>query len=137
MKLFFYVWAFPNTLLGLLAVALAKVGGGNVVIVKGVVEAHGGYLPKLFKALAFFSPIPFGIAAITLGHVIIGQNQFELDRCRRHEHVHVRQYERWGIFFIPAYFMASFIALLKGKDVYRGNYFEVEAFAVDDGQVET
>jgi len=131
-KLLLYIWAFPNTFLGLLAVLVAKAGGGTVHIVEGVVEVCEGWIPQLFTVIAFFSPISSGIAAITLGHVIVAQNKFELDRCRRHEHVHVRQYERWGIFFLPAYFIASFIALAKGDDPYRDNAFEIEAYAVDE-----
>lgn len=118
--------------MGLLAVAVAKVGGGKVCVVDGVVEAHGGWVPQLFRCIALFTPLTSGIAAITLGHVIVGQNQFDLDRCRQHEHVHVRQYERWGIFFLPAYFVASFVAFAKGDDPYLDNVFEKEAFAVDE-----
>jgi len=135
MKVLLYVWAFPNTLIGLLAVCLARFGKGseanNIKIVDGVIEAHSGWLPKLFKFLVLFTPIS-GIAAITLGHVTIGQNQNELDRCRKHEQVHVRQYERWGIFFLPAYFASSFVAFLKNKDPYLDNVFEVEAYAIDN-----
>lgn len=130
--MFFYLWTFPNTALGLLAVLFAKLGGGDVHIVDGVIEACGGWIPRLFAVIAFFSPMPSGIAAITLGHVIVAQSQLELDRCRLHEQVHVRQYERWGVFFLPAYFVASFIAFIKGEDSYRGNAFEKEAYAVDE-----
>lgn len=109
----------------------AKTGGGSVCVVEGVVEVHGGWVPQMFKVIGLFSPLKSGIAAITLGHVIVGQSQLELDRCRAHEHVHVRQYERWGLFFLPAYLIASFVALVKGDDPYFDNAFEKEAFAVD------
>lgn len=66
--------------------------------------------------------------AMTLGHTILGQTQAALDISRAHEHVHVRQYEKFGPFFIPAYFAASFYAWVNRKDAYRDNIFEVEAF---------
>ena len=69
--------------------------------------------------------------AITLGHVILGRTAAALDIARDHEWVHVGQYERWGPFFLPAYAVASLWAWLRGRDPYRDNRFEREAFAVD------
>ena len=66
--------------------------------------------------------------AMTLGHTILGQSQAALDVSRAHEHVHVKQYERLGPFFIPAYLAASVWAWIRRKDPYRDNIFEVEAY---------
>jgi hypothetical protein len=41
--------------------------------------------------------------------------------------VHVRQYEHWGPLFVPAYLAASLWALLRGRDPYYHNWFEMEA----------
>jgi hypothetical protein len=68
---------------------------------------------------------------MTLGHVIIGQDQYCLDSSRSHEHVHVRQYERWGPFMIPAYLAASLWLYWRGYDAYLDNPFEREAFGAD------
>ena len=65
--------------------------------------------------------------AITIGHVILGRNHGTLTHYRSHEHVHVRQYERWGVLFPVLYVLASFKALLTGQRFYRDNVFEVEA----------
>jgi hypothetical protein len=65
--------------------------------------------------------------AITLGHVILGRNHGTLARWRSHEHVHVRQYERWGLLFPALYVFASIVALLNGKRFYWDNVFELEA----------
>jgi hypothetical protein len=46
--------------------------------------------------------------------------------------VHVRQYERWGPFFIPAYLLCSVWLMLRGYNAYLDNPFEVEAYAIDD-----
>ena len=50
-----------------------------------------------------------------------------MDRCRAHELVHVRQAELLGPLFIPAYFGASVWAVLRGRHLYRDNWFEVDA----------
>ena len=70
--------------------------------------------------------------AMTFGHIVFGQSISALDITRAHERVHVRQYERWGPLFLPAYFIASFYQFARKRDPYRDNPFEVEAYAVDD-----
>lgn len=75
---------------------------------------------------------PRGASALTLGHVVLGRDAEALHRTRRHERVHVAQYERWGPFFLPAYALASLIAVLSGRRAYRDNAFEREAYAADD-----
>jgi cardiolipin synthase len=71
---------------------------------------------------------PGGAAAMTLGHVVLGVNRLALDETRDHERVHVRQVERWGPAFIPAYLFASVLAWWRGEDPYLDNHFEREAF---------
>lgn len=121
------LWASPATLIGL-ALACLEMRAGRVRVVDGVVEAHGARLAWCLRRLI---PIPGGAAAITLGHVVLGRDQPALDATRAHERVHVRQYERWGPFFIPAYLAASLVALAAGRDPYLDNPFEVEAFRVE------
>ena len=65
---------------------------------------------------------------MTLGHVVIAQDLRSLNFTREHERVHVRQYEHWGPFFIPAYLLASLYARVTGKHPYFDNPFEREAF---------
>jgi len=69
--------------------------------------------------------------AITLGHVILATDKATLSAAREHEHVHVRQYERWGPLFLPAYIISSGWQILLGRRIYRDNYFERQAFASD------
>ena len=64
---------------------------------------------------------------MTLGHVIIGRDEHCLDSCRSHEQAHVRQVERWGGAFIPAYVAASLWAWSRGKHYYLDNWFERDA----------
>lgn len=69
---------------------------------------------------------------MTLGHIILGRDRPTLDRARAHEHVHVRQCERWGPFFLPAYVMASLLCKLRGQRPYLDNPFEREAYGSTD-----
>ena len=64
---------------------------------------------------------------MTLGHVILGRNALCLDVLRDHEQAHVRQVERWGAAFIPAYLAASLLAWRSGGHYYRDNWFERDA----------
>ena len=130
MRLGFYLWASPTTAAGLLAAAAALLTGGSARFVTGVLEVHGGVISFL---LARCTPLPGGASAMTLGHVVIGRDAFLLDATRAHERVHVRQCERWGPLFIPAYFAASLIAWSSGKRPYLDNHFEREAYALDGG----
>jgi hypothetical protein len=95
-----------------------------VRIVSGVLEAHG---PRVARLLDLLSP-RMRVQAMTLGHVVIGRDAAALDDTRAHERVHVRQAERWGPFFVPAYLAASAMAWARGGDAYADNGFEREAW---------
>lgn len=114
-----YAWAAPTTTLGLLAAALTLATGGRAQVRAGAVEVYGGFSTWLARRIGF--------AAMTLGHVILGHDPWSLDCCRDHEQAHVRQVERWGIAFIPAYLAASVAAWLAGGHYYLDNWFERDA----------
>src|SRR5688500_14561895 len=95
------IWASPGTLLGLAAGMVGLATGGSVQRVGRVLEFHGGAVTWLLRRL----PLVGGAAAMTLGHVVLGRSRDDLEYSREHELVHVRQYERWGPFFIPAYLL--------------------------------
>jgi hypothetical protein len=119
-----YAWASPNSLIGLALSLLMGLGGARFRIVRGVLEVSGGAL-----GVAIAKPavrIPF--RAITFGHVILGADAAMLDVARDHEHVHVRQYEAWGPFFLPAYVASSVWQLACGRRCYRDNWFEQQAY---------
>jgi hypothetical protein len=69
--------------------------------------------------------------AVTFGHVVIGRDHDCLEQLRGHERVHVAQYERWGVLFFPAYLGSSAVAWIRGRDPYRDNRFEREAFGAE------
>jgi hypothetical protein len=123
-----YLWALPTTLLGLWLLPLALLTGGGANVVDGVLEIHGGIVSLLLRRCTLLKG---GASAMTLGHVVLGRDRFCLDASRAHERIHVRQAERWGPFFIPAYLLGSLVALFRGQRPYRDNPFEREAYEQD------
>ncbi|HEX9343787.1 MAG TPA: hypothetical protein VF995_09260 [Actinomycetota bacterium] len=106
-----YLWAAPNTLIGLLGAATTRT---RPIPHRGVLlfEPTPGARPRgLARFLAWR-----GFEAITLGHAIITNTPLD-DHVLAHEFVHIRQHERWGPLFYPAYLLTS----LAG---YRRNPFE-------------
>ncbi len=126
-RIFQICWVSPNSLLGATCGVLGLISGGNVQLERGCLEFYGGFVAWCLKRIP-----PCGIMAMTLGHTIVGQSQEGLAIAREHEHVHVRQYERWGPFFIPAYLLCSGYLFLQKRECYRNNPFEIEAYAIDD-----
>lgn len=86
-----WLWASPNTLVGLLGIALWWCAGAQVCWVGGALEAA---LPASKRKRARRRHLPF--AAITLGHVVMAATAEDMERWRAHERVHVQQYERLG-----------------------------------------
>jgi hypothetical protein len=114
-----YAWTAPTSLVGVLAGVLTLCTGGRVYPVAGTLEFHGGFSRWLARRVGF--------SAMTLGHVIIGRDPESLNACRAHEQAHVRQAERWGPLFIPAYLAASVWAWRRGEHYYFDNWFERDA----------
>jgi len=125
-RLLRYAWASPYTALGLVLGTLALLFGGRWRGHHGTLEFFGG---RLAAALARL-PQPLAFSAMTLGHVILAVDRSALVQLRPHERVHVRQYERWGPFFVPAYLLSSLLQLLRGRNPYRENHFERQAYAL-------
>jgi hypothetical protein len=106
-----YVWASPNTLIGLVFGALSfqrpRVANGIVVF-----DRHArGSLWMLER---------FRRSAITYGHVVASNRPLE-GSLLVHELHHVRQYERLGPLYLPLYVL---IWIFMG---YRGHPFEEAA----------
>ena len=127
-----YCWAAPYSLLGLLFGVVAILLGATVRRAAGALEFGGGLLGRLLRWL----PPGLSFSAITFGHVILGIDHATLAHLRAHEQVHVRQYERWGPLYLPAYVLSSILELLRGRNPYRDNYFEREAFAQAPARVD-
>lgn len=125
LRMLTYLWALPTTMLGLIFVPLAMLTRGGVRVVSGVIEVYGGWVEVFLRRCTL---LPNGASAMTLGHVVLGRDETLLDLTRAHERVHVRQVERWGPLFIPAYLIASIVQWIRGKRAYDDNPFEREAF---------
>jgi hypothetical protein len=118
------LWAAPWTLLGVVIGLLAVSSGGGGRRIGRVLEFHGGWLSWLLTR----APIAGGASAMTLGHTVLARTPADLDRTRDHELVHVAQYERWGLAFVPAYLGSSAWLYLRGRHPYWDNPFEQEAY---------
>ncbi|MFN3716879.1 MAG: hypothetical protein ACK4R8_09180 [Thiobacillus sp.] len=130
-RLLRYLWPLPVSALGMLLAMLARISGGHWQRVAGVVEAWGGWPAWVLHAgLPFSGPV----AAITFGHVVLGDSIESLDATRVHERAHVRQFERWGVLMLVLYPLAGAVAWLRGGDPYRDNHFEREARAAEGGR---
>ena len=105
--------------MGLIAGTITLGTGGQVQRRSGALEFHGGFARWFGDRIGF--------DAMTLGHVILGRNAPALERLRDHEQAHVRQAEKWGPAFIPAYLAASLLAWRRGGHYYLDNWFERDA----------
>jgi len=118
------LWASPNTMLGLSIGVVLFPFGARMRANDGIIEIDGPPVAYFLRRV----PIWGGALALTLGHVILARSREDQVPCRRHELVHVRQYEIWGPLFLPAYLIASLRARLSGGRAYRDNVFEDEAY---------
>lgn len=118
-----YLWASPASIVGICVGGTSLLTGGGWQLRRGALEFHGGLIHWAFIRFPRVKP-----QAMTLGHTILGRTIEALDQTRNHEHVHVRQYERWGPFFLPAYVLCSCVLWMRGQNPYLDNPFEVEAY---------
>ena len=125
MRPLIYLLALPTTLVGAIFIPIALLTGGGMQLVDGVLEIYGGAVAWFLTRATFLRG---GASAMTLGHIVLARNRQLLDSTRAHERVHVRQCERWGPLFLPAYAIASVIAVLRGGSAYYDNAFEREAY---------
>ncbi len=110
-----YLWACPWSLVGLALSSLFR----RRYVRNGVIVAEGAGWPRR---------LGWRYRAITFGHVVLSVDELDEDTMQ-HELVHVRQYERWGPVFVPAYLAASALARARGGHHYLDNAFERQARA--------
>ena len=111
------LWAGPMTVIGI-AAALASLTmprrSGPILVCRSS------------RGFARWFLLRRGYHAIALGHLVLMVEEASPDLLP-HEMVHVRQGERWGPLFIPAYLAAMLILRIRGRDPYHDNPFEVQA----------
>ncbi len=130
LRLLAMLWASPYTLLGAVLGAIGLCTGGRVRLRGRVIEFYGGGVQWLLQQFFFGE----GALAFTLGHTVLGQTDAALDIARDHELVHVRQFERWGPLMGPAYLGCSLALWLMGRNAYRDNPFERQAYKEGGGE---
>jgi hypothetical protein len=106
-------WASPGSIVGFLIAPFFRYRR----VVEGTMICEGAGWPRR---------LGFRHRAMTLGHVVLCIDDLD-EETLAHELVHVAQWERWGIAFLPAYLVASLMARLRGGHYYRDNAFEVQA----------
>ena len=109
------LWTLPNTILGLALGALTfqvpRLEPPGVVVFDRSARGFSWILALVFRK-----------TAVTYGHCVISARPLE-GRVLQHELHHVRQYERWGPLYIPAYLV---LFAVRG---YRRHPFELSADA--------
>jgi len=106
-------WAGPYSLVGAFFALFFR----RRRLTRGVLLCEGAQWPR---------KLGWRYRAITFGHVVLGVDELD-EEVLVHELAHVRQYERWGPFFVPAYLIAGLFAALRRRHPYRDNHFEVAA----------
>lgn len=117
------LWAAPCSLVGLLPALALLALGGRARWADGALEVT--YREQARHCGRAARGLPF--RGIVFGQVILAVTREELEAIGPHERVHVAQYERWGLFFFPAYAVCSGWQWLRGRRAYWDNPFEVEA----------
>lgn len=126
-QLLAFAWASPWSLVGLLIGGVDLIAGGRVRRAGRILEFSGPFVRFVLGR----APIVRGARAATFGHTVIARTMEDAEEARSHEMIHVAQYERWGLFFGPAYLASTIIQWARGNDPYYDNYFEREAFEND------
>lgn len=126
-RLIAYFWALPVTCVGLFLALCGRATGGSIKVHDGVVESQGGVLCTLLRRGA----------AMTLGHVILARNEQCLTKSRRHERVHVRQFEVWGPLLIPVAWCIGAWLRYCGLDPYLDHPFELAANADQSPEIDS
>lgn len=122
-KLVKLLWAAPCSAVGLILAAFPLALGGKARWSAGALEVTYRQAESSCGKLA--RNLPF--RGIVFGHIILAVTDEELQRIGLHERVHVEQYERWGPLFFPAYAASSVFQLIRGRNPYWDNHFEVAA----------
>jgi hypothetical protein len=118
------LWASPWSIWALALGIVGLLTGGRVQWSGEILEFWGGFLPLFLK----YFPFVAGSPVATFGHVVLGRSKRHLEACRPHQLIHVKQYERWGPLFVPAYVTFWVVLWFRGKHPYYDNPFEREAY---------
>jgi hypothetical protein len=113
----------PGDLLGFMVMRGSGVRKPNRTAAEGDVTALLVEDPRVGR---YLDTGAMPIYAQTLGRYIFCRGPID-ERILAHEMEHVRQWQRLGPLFLPAYFASSGLALVGGRHPYRANRYEEAA----------
>jgi hypothetical protein len=117
------LWAAPCYAVGIVLASVLLVLGGKAKWSSGALEVT--YRDRCASCGKLAGKLPF--RGIVFGHVILAVTDEELRAIGPHERVHVEQYGRWGPLFFLAYGASSLWQIVKDRNPYWFNHFEVQA----------
>jgi hypothetical protein len=118
------VWrALPGDLLGLMVMRGCGISVPTRVVEAGDVSA---VLVEDRRIGRWFRAQLMPVEAQTLGRYVFAREPVPAN-ILAHECEHIRQWERFGPFYLPLYFGSSAAAALAGRHPYRDNSFEAAA----------
>lgn len=113
----------PGDLLGLVVMRGLGIRSHNRVHDAGDVKA---FVVEDERIDRYFRLHLIPTRAQTLGHYVLARSSIDPETMA-HECEHIRQWQRLGPFYLPAYFGSSAIAFLRGQKPYWDNAFESAA----------
>lgn len=117
--------ALPGDLLGLMVMRGCGIPAPTRAVEAGDVTAVLVEDPRVER---WFRAHLIPVTAQTLGRYVFARESIPMD-ILAHECEHIRQWERFGPFYLPLYFGSSAIAFLRGRRTYWDNDFEAAARA--------
>jgi hypothetical protein len=119
-----HAWrALPGDLLGTVVMRGCGIDAPAREVVAGDVTAFLVEDPRVGR---WFRAHLIPVQAQTLGHFVLARGPVPED-VLAHECEHIRQWSRFGPFYLPLYFGASALAWLRGRRPYWDNAFEAAA----------
>lgn len=120
--------ALPGDLLGLVVMRGCGIPAPTREVRSGEMTAVLIEDPRVER---WFRAHMIPVRAQTLGRYVFAPGPIPPD-ILAHEFEHIRQWERYGPFYLTLYFGASAFALLRGRRAYWDNDFELAARARSD-----
>ena len=115
--------ALPGDLMALLVMRCCGITGPGREVRDGAVSA---VLVEDPRTARYLDHQAMPVFAQTLGRYVFARERLP-ETTIAHEIEHVRQWQRLGPLFLPAYFASSGLALLHGRHPYSANRFEEAA----------
>jgi hypothetical protein len=115
--------ALPGDLMGLLVMRGCGIPGPTRLVEAGDVTAVLVEDPRIER---WFSTHLIPVTAQTLGRYVFARGPVPAG-ILAHECEHIRQWQKFGPFYLPLYLASSALALVRGRKPYWDNAFETAA----------